>query len=58
MARAPEPEDAEDGRRVLVHCFAGQSRTGLVLRAWMRRDQAGHVLASGHLTAGRAGAPV
>jgi ADP-ribosylglycohydrolase len=28
-----------DGRRVLVHCFAGQSRTGLVLRAWMRRSE-------------------
>ena len=28
-----------EGRPVLVHCFAGQSRTGLVLRAWLRRTQ-------------------
>ena len=28
-----------EGRPVLVHCFAGQSRTGLVLRAWLRRSQ-------------------
>jgi ADP-ribosyl-[dinitrogen reductase] hydrolase len=28
-----------EGRQVLVHCHAGQSRTGLVLRAWLRRSQ-------------------
>ncbi len=29
-----------DGRRVLVHCFAGSWRTDLVLRAWLMREQA------------------
>ena len=28
-----------EGKPVLVHCFAGQSRTGLVLRAWLRRTE-------------------
>jgi ADP-ribosyl-[dinitrogen reductase] hydrolase len=26
-------------RQVLVHCYGGQSRTGLVLRAWLRRTK-------------------
>jgi len=28
-----------DGRRVLVHCHGGASRTGLVLRAWVMREE-------------------
>ena len=28
-----------DGKRVLVHCYAGQSRTGLLLRAWLMRTE-------------------
>jgi len=28
-----------DNNRVLVHCFGGASRTGLVLRAWLMRDE-------------------
>ena len=28
-----------DDRRVLVHCFGGASRTGLVLRAWLMRER-------------------
>ena len=28
-----------DGKEVLVHCFGGASRTGLVLRAWLMRTE-------------------
>jgi ADP-ribosyl-[dinitrogen reductase] hydrolase len=28
-----------DGRPVLVHCYGGASRTGLVLRAWLKRSR-------------------
>ncbi|MDQ3734579.1 MAG: ADP-ribosylglycohydrolase family protein [Actinomycetota bacterium] len=28
-----------EGKQVLVHCYAGQSRTGLVLRAWLMRTE-------------------
>jgi len=28
-----------EGRQVLVHCHGGASRTGLVLRAWLRRTE-------------------
>jgi ADP-ribosyl-[dinitrogen reductase] hydrolase len=28
-----------EGHRVLVHCHGGASRTGLVLRAWLRRTE-------------------
>ncbi|WP_167582040.1 ADP-ribosylglycohydrolase family protein [Kineococcus rubinsiae] len=28
-----------EGKRVLVHCHAGASRTGLVLRAWLVREE-------------------
>ena len=28
-----------DDRRVLVHCFGGASRTGLVLRAWLMQQE-------------------
>jgi ADP-ribosyl-[dinitrogen reductase] hydrolase len=29
----------DDGRTLLVHCHGGASRTGLVLRAWLRRTE-------------------
>jgi ADP-ribosyl-[dinitrogen reductase] hydrolase len=28
-----------EGHRILVHCHGGASRTGLVLRAWLRRTE-------------------
>jgi len=28
-----------EGRRLLVHCHGGASRTGLILRAWLRRTE-------------------
>src|SRR3954447_22493338 len=28
-----------EGRRILVHCHGGAARTGLVLRAWLRRTE-------------------
>jgi ADP-ribosyl-[dinitrogen reductase] hydrolase len=28
-----------EGRQILVHCHGGASRTGLVLRAWLRRTR-------------------
>ena len=28
-----------DGRKLLIHCHGGASRTGLVLRAWLRRTE-------------------
>ena len=28
-----------EGHRLLVHCHGGASRTGLVLRAWLRRTE-------------------
>jgi len=28
----------QDGKKVLVHCFGGASRTGLVIRAWLMRE--------------------
>jgi ADP-ribosyl-[dinitrogen reductase] hydrolase len=28
-----------DGTPVLIHCYGGQSRTGLILRAWLRRTK-------------------
>ena len=28
-----------EGRRILVHCHGGASRTGLILRAWLRRTE-------------------
>ncbi|MDQ1671530.1 MAG: ADP-ribosyl-[dinitrogen reductase] hydrolase, partial [Frankiaceae bacterium] len=28
-----------EGRDVFVHCFGGASRTGLVLRGWLRRNE-------------------
>nr|WP_204331437.1 ADP-ribosylglycohydrolase family protein [Geodermatophilus sabuli] len=39
-----------DGRRILVHCHGGASRTGLVLRGWLVREEGMSVAeATGHV---------
>ncbi|MGY1709054.1 ADP-ribosylglycohydrolase family protein [Geodermatophilus sp. SYSU D00758] len=42
-----------DGRRVLVHCHGGASRTGLVLRGWLVREEGLTVEEATALVAGR-----
>ena len=50
---ARDPESGEVVGLLLEARVRGDRMVG----SWMRRDEAGHVLASGHLTAGRAGVP-